>query len=198
MAGWGFDKRYLVYIALILLFFSAYKPGGLVFFGLLFITSYWITRENVLYSIYIAVGISLILQLCCGGLGRDNFENQFRMGALMERMENQIKPPEEELGVVPVKPGQAGDPENVVEAVLKKAVEAKDEDKPVSGNQSEYVKNINTYDLAKAQKETFKMVDSISQLKDVMASLSPLLKQGGEVIKMMDQLKVSGGLPKSV
>lgn len=63
----------------------------------------------------------------------------------------------------------------------------------IQKNEEEVVdpkKPIQQYSPAEAQRATFHLIDTVSQLKETMTSLSPVLKQGAEVMKLFQTMNL--------
>ena len=44
--------------------------------------------------------------------------------------------------------------------------------------------------LSEAQKETFELINTVKQLKETVATLAPILKQGKSILSSLEALKV--------
>ena len=161
------------------------------------IMSYWITK-NLLMAIYLSVGIVLLLQLCCaGGFGIETYYNKVRFNNVFERFENALDNKDNEVQT---------DKQNESSPVTNKSTDASttvlnsSADLPDNETVSKYTTkatSANFSELAKAQQETFTMIDSVKQLQDVMKSLTPTLREGKKVIEMMQQLNLHKSPPSN-
>ena len=175
-------------------------------FALLYLVTLFISDWNWLYSLYIAVLLTGILALC----GNHNpfaqfeyFDNNSKLNTTLEKVEEHLADstkPNYVAANAGSTDGIAGaDPLELLDIVDRPEVS---EVAPVAklassaSTPSTYSTLINTRDLATAQRETFQLIDSVRQLKDVISTLSPTLKEGRKVIEMMNALGVKpGGVP---
>lgn len=164
-------QRDLIWIGLLLLFLMASGECDLFASLLLLAFVVYSDTKNGLYALYVGLGLLLLLTVIYRG----------PVFPLFERFENEASAPGA-LAKVEKKLAEG-------KTALEKAT-----DQPPDGSkkedEEEYTKQINTYDLAKAQKETFQMIDTVKQLRDVIESLGPTLTQGKEVLKMYEKLNI--------
>jgi len=86
---------------------------------------------------------------------------------------------------------------NGLQELLKKlngGIELKKEDlnetKPLGIDTTQFKDEKKNNALQKAQQETYQLIDSVSALKDTIATLSPVLSQGKEIMSLFENLKL--------
>ena len=86
---------------------------------------------------------------------------------------------------------------NGLQELLKKlngGIELKKEDlnetKPLGIDTTQFKDEKKNNALQKAQQETYQLIDSVSALKDTIATLSPVLTQGKEIMSLFENLKL--------
>jgi Ca2+/Na+ antiporter len=84
-----------------------------------------------------------------------------------------------------------------LQELLKKlngGIELKKEDlnetKPLGIDTNQFKNEKKNNALQKAQQETYQLIDSVSALKDTIATLSPVLSQGKEIMSLFENLKL--------
>jgi len=153
------------------------------------IVTFWITG-NPLYGLYMAVVVLFLFYILSDtSLVQkiEQFDNAQKLPEALEDVETRLKPKDEELG---------GEPASDTDAAFMNALNrssAEDESPPRVGDSvmKKYSDKMETRDLARAQKETFELINSVKQLQDVVESLAPTLREGKKVMDMFEQLKLS-------
>ena len=64
------------------------------------------------------------------------------------------------------------------------------ETKPLGIDTTQFKDEKKNNALQKAQQETYQLIDSVSALKDTIATLSPVLSQGKEIMSLFENLKL--------
>lgn len=65
-----------------------------------------------------------------------------------------------------------------------------DDDEQYKKNPKPKTKNIDDYKPHEAQRETYRMINTVKQLKDTIDSLTPTIKSGQHILKMLEQFQL--------